>query len=357
MHIYTQTKTLHWRAGYQRVVFLTALIITLCIAALPMAAKAGGASYNITDNARWALDLSSRYTDTEKADDNNEASAQHVIGFDYYTKIVRNNRDIATIVFQPYWIELNNRASAPSFFSDGNDGALNWRIANINYTGLSRGGFNLRLGHLEVPFGLEQNIDSNGTLQQFTTSDRNIKADWGGSVNGVLSQFEYELAYTRGTGNNLKNDSTNETDPGIVAGRIGTLSTGHSIWGLSFLDGDIVVGSSTAERRRVGVDWAYYHNNWEFLSEISVGDNGATDTENAFIEVAWNNLSNTLKVYQQLQYRTRELNSVVNTQFFTLGTQWFVNSKTDISAAWSKTFADQSANDTSTLNIQLRIRL
>ncbi len=355
MHIYIQKLQLR-RIGLDQYCFFIALALALSFACYPTTSYGLG-GYNVSDNARRSIDLSSRYTDTRMSDGNHEASAQHVIGFDYYTKIVRNNRDIATVVFQPYWIELNNRAQAPSFFSDGNDGALNWRIANINYTGLSRGGFNIRLGHLEVPFGLEQNIDSNGTLRQFTTSDRGIKADWGGSINGVLTHFEYEFAYTRGTGNNVKDDSINATDPGVSAGRIGTLSNHHNIWGLSFLDGDIVVGDTTAQRRRIGIDWTYYHNNWEFLSEVSTGDNGSTDTENLFFEVAWNNLSNTVKIYNQWQYRTRELNSVINTQFFTLGTQWFINRKTDISASWSKTFADQSSNDRSTLNIQFRLRL
>lgn len=315
------------------------------------------AELNISDNARWAIDASSRYTNTRTSDHHNEAFAQHVVGFDFYSKIVRDGRDIATIVFQPYWVEINNHASPPSFFSDGNDGALNWRIANINYTGLSRGGFNLRAGHFEIPFGLEQNIDSNGTLRQFTTSDRNIKADWGASINGILPSIEYEIALTRGTGNNLSNDSTDATHPSVLAGRIGTLSTQNNIWGLSLLNGDIVANHKTVTRRRLGLDWTHYNNNWEFISELSIGDNGDTDTENAFIEIAWNNLSETVKIYQQWQYRTRELNNSINTHFFTLGSQWFITRNIDASAAWSKTFADQSANDTSTLNIQLRIRL
>jgi hypothetical protein len=357
VHIYRQAKILHRETHLSHITYIATLIALLLIAALPSSAKANETAFNFADNARCAIDASSRYTDTRKPNDANESWAQHVIGFDFYTKVIRDGQDIATIVFQPYWIELNNRASAPSFFSDGNDGALNWRIANINYTGLSRGGFNIRVGHLEVPFGLEQNIDSNGTLRQFSVSDRNIKADWGGSINGVMPAFEYEIAYTRGTGNNLSNDATNNTDPGIIAGRIGTLSTRHSIWGISFLDGDIVTGNTTSERHRIGIDWSYYHNNWEFLSEVSTGDNGTTDTENFFAEIAWNNLSDTIKIYQQWQYRTRELNNNINTRFFTLGAQWFINSKIDVSSAWSKTFADQSANDISTVNIQLRIRL
>jgi hypothetical protein len=222
---------------------------------------------------------------------------------------------------------------------------------------LSRGGFNIRAGHFEVPFGLEQNSDSNGTLRQFTVSDRNIKADWGASINGVLPSVEYEIALTRGTGNNITNDSTDTRDPSVFAGRIGTISTQNTVWGFSFLDGDIVSGNSTVTRQRLGLDWVHYHNNWEFMSEISTGDNGDTDTENAFFEVAWNNLSETVKIYNQWQYRTRDLNGSIDTRFFTIGSQWFISRKVDVSAAWSATLADQSANNTSIATVQLRIRL
>ena len=356
MHIYTKLQALPQHSHNNQYIFLVSIAICLLATLTAPKVSAGNSELNISDNARWAIDASSRYSDTTKADNHHEVFAQHVVGFDFYSKIVRDGRDIATIVLQPYWIELNNRVSPPPFFSDGNDGALNWRIANINYTGLSRGGFNIRAGHFEVPFGLEHNIDSNGTLRQFTVSDRNIKADWGTSINGVLPTIEYEVALTRGTGNNISNDSTDAADPSVLAGRIGTLSTRNNIWGLSFLDGDIVAANRTVARRRVGLDWTYYNNNWELLSEISTGDNGATDTENAFLEFVWNNLSDTVKIYNQWQYRTRELNTTT-TRFFTLGSQWFITNKVDVSAAWSKTFADQSANNTSTINIQFRIRL
>jgi hypothetical protein len=354
VHSDSKTQTLTYTADLPSKTVLA--ITTACILATLCTPKAN-AALNLSDNTRWAIDASSRYTDTTKANDHHEVFAQHVVGFDFYSKIVNHGRDVATIVFQPYWIELNNRVSPPSFFSDGNDGALNWRIANINYTGLSRGGFNIRAGHFEVPFGLEQNIDSNGTLRQFTASDRNIKADWGASINGVLPSIEYEIALTRGTGNNITNDSIDNTDPSITSGRIGTLSTLNTIWGFSFLDGDIVSGNNTVARRRIGIDWTHYYNHWEFISEISTGDNGDTDTNNAFFEIAWNNPSHNVKIYNQWQYRTRELNSTIDTRFFTLGSQWFITNKIDVSAAWLKTLADQSANNTSTVNIQFRIRL
>lgn len=332
---------------------LYAYLLTPLLLLLP---SQGFAETSFLNNSRWAIDASSRYTQIDQTTAN-PSFAQHVVGFDFYGKIIHHGRDVATVVFQPYWVELNNHPSPPPFFSDGDDGALNWRIANINYTGLSRGGFNLRAGHFEVPFGLEQHLDSNGTLRQFTVSDRNIKADWGISVNGVLPTFEYELAATRGTGNNLSNKADTGESPLIHAGRIGSLSTHHSIWGLSFLDGHIVSGNTTVERERLGIDWTYYHNSWEFLSELSEGNNGNSDTQNAFVEIAWNNLQESLKIYQQWQYRTRKNTQVIDTRFFTLGSQWFLHRDIDISAAWTKTFADQSANNTSSATIQFRIRL
>ena len=153
-----------------------------------------------SDNTRWAVDISTRFSRDLRQ---NHHSSQQVVGFDLHKVFTGEQGDFATLVFQPYWVRLHDVQNPGFYFDGGDDAELTWRIANINYTGLSYGSFNVRAGHFEVPFGLEQNIDTNGTLRQYSFRDRGIKADWGVSVNGVLSEFDYEVALTRGSGNNI----------------------------------------------------------------------------------------------------------------------------------------------------------
>lgn len=178
------------------------------------------------NNSRWSIDASTRIT--RNIEKNNNAF-QQVLGLDIHKVFSNKTQDIGTLTFQPYIVKLNNVAQAPFIFDHGNDTELTWRIANFNYTALAQGKFNIRIGHFEVPFGLEHHVDTNGTLRQLTINDRGIKADWGISVNGILPNLEYEIALTRGSGNDIKSTE----NPHIFSGRIATPSHKNLITGIS----------------------------------------------------------------------------------------------------------------------------
>ncbi|MCU7943666.1 MAG: hypothetical protein KZQ87_13400 [Candidatus Thiodiazotropha sp. (ex Cardiolucina cf. quadrata)] len=243
-------------------------------------------------NSRWAIDLSSRVVNDLES---HHSASTHVLGFDYHKVLTDDFGDIGTLVFQPYIVKLNNVPNPPFFFDDGDDTELTWRIANFNYTALSEGKFNIRAGHFEIPFGLEQNIDSNGTLRQYTFSDRGIKADWGISINGILPSLEYEVALTRGSGNDIESRG----DPYVFAGRIGLPSHRNLIAGLSWFHGDVLGGNGITKRDRVGLDVAYYQHHWELLFELSGGDDDGGDRVNSLMEVSWRNAKENLHLYIQ----------------------------------------------------------
>ncbi len=245
-------------------------------------------------NLRTAIDLSTRRMESLRG---SQGAWVHALGIDIHKVFSNDQGDYGTLVFQPYVVRLNNVPNPPSFFDDGDDWALNWRIANFNYTGLARGRFNLRIGHFEVPFGLEQNINTNGTLRQYSFSDRGIKVDWGVSVNGVLERLDYEIALTRGSGN----DYRTRHDPYLFSGRVGTPATNNLILGFSWLYGDVLGRSDLTRRSRLGLDLALYHRGWELLFEVSGGENNHLATGNFLSELSWRTPMERTHLYTQLR--------------------------------------------------------
>jgi hypothetical protein len=303
------------------------------------------------DNLRWTVDLSARgsyMTDTD------EWSGQYVLGLDLHKVFTGPSGDIGTLVFQPYLVRLDNNSYPPYFFDDGDDWELVWRIANFNYTALARGRFNIRVGHFEVPFGLEQNIDTNGTLRQYTFRDRGIKADWGASVNGVLTSTEYEIAVSRGSGNDIRSTG----DPYILSGRVGSRSDRNLIAGLSFLHGEILGSAGTTERTRVGLDVAWYRGLLEMLFEISAGEDDGTDTFNGLAELSLRNPMETLHGWLQLRHYQADTTSgwdIANSA--TLGLAWEPDRNWSLSSQWIEPVDQLTGRDEgSKFQLQIRYR-
>lgn len=287
-----------WHAAVAGLVFIVSSLAAVAAPAQPPAVY-GETGTGTFDNLRWTIDLSARGTYMNDMDD---WEGQYAIGLDLHKVFTGPGGDIGTLVFQPYLVRLDNSSYPPFFFDDGDDWELVWRIANFNYTALARGRFNIRLGHFEVPFGLEQNIDTNGTLRQYTFPDRGIKVDWGASVNGVLTKLEYELSVTRGSGNEIHSAH----DPWLVAGRLGSRSDRNLIAGLSFLRGEILGGSGTTERTRAGVDLAWYRGPVEILFELSGGEDDDSDTINGLAELSVRNPMETLHGWLQLRHTEKD---------------------------------------------------
>ena len=267
--------------------------------------------------------------------------------------------DIGTLVFQPYIVRLNNVKNAPFNFDHGNDTQLTWRIANFNYTGLAQGKFNIRIGHFEVPFGLEYKEDTNGTLRQFTSSDRGIKADWGVSLNGILPSLVYEISLTRGSGNEI----VSKGNPHLFAGRIGTPSDKNFISGISWFVGDILGENGVTQRKKIGLDTAFYYHQWQLMTEVSVGETADNNTLNGFAEVMWKNASENISTYVQIGYQNTDVNGDMlhqknSTSYWIAGIHWISFNGFDLSAQYKNKIKDLPTKGIdSALSVQLRYRL
>jgi hypothetical protein len=302
------------------------------------------------NNLRWALDFSSRHVDKSGSD----AFFVNALGFDLHKVFSGSDGDIGTLVFQPYIVNFSDANKAPYYF-DGSHNELTWRIANFNYTALSQGQFNVRIGHFEVPFGLEQNQDTNGTLRQYTYQNRGIKADWGVSVNGILPSFDYELALTRGSGNDL----TDRDSPYIVAGRIGSPYHKNFIVGLSYFKGEVLNAIGTVKRERWGLDLTQYRYHWEYLLELSAGEDEETDVLDGLAEISWRNSDETLHYYGQFKHsQFKVANSWEEQAEAVLGINWMLPSNITLSGEWRKpTQTRGNMDDGGTLILQVRARI
>jgi hypothetical protein len=308
------------------------------------------------NNSRWSIDASTRLTHNTET---NHTSFQHSIGLDIHKVFSGETADIGTLLIQPYIVKINNKNNVPFTFDHGNDTQLTWRIANFNYTGLSQGQFNIKVGHFEIPYGLEYQLDTNGTLRQFTFSDRGRKTDWGVSLNGMLPQFEYEIALTRGSGNEIKSQG----NPHIFSGRIGTPSHKNIIAGLSWFTGDVLNRNEIIHRQKIGIDASYYYYQWQFRAESSVGSTAKNDTVNALIETLWMSPRESFSTYLQLGYQSTEINHEVSnatqsTSYWLAGIQWLSQNGFDISAQYKHKLKDTATIEIDPiLNIQLRYRI
>ena len=308
------------------------------------------------ENSRWAIDTSIRMTRNLDKDTN---AYMQVIGLDVHKVFSSKTKDIGILTFQPYIVKLNNVKNAPFIFDDGNDTQLTWRIANFNYTGLAQGKFNVRLGHFEIPFGLEYQEDTNGTLRQLTTSDRGIKADWGISVNGILPNLEYEISLTRGSGNEFLNTG----NPHIFSGRVGTPSNKNFITGISWFSGDVLGNKGITERKKIGFDASYYYYQWQFMMEASAGETAGNETLNGFGEVMWKNATEDISSYLQIGYHRAEIDHEISdqknsTSYWLVGIQWIGYNGFDISAQYKNKLNDiPTMNIDPVLNVQLRYRM
>lgn len=237
----------------------------------------------LTENLRAQLDVGIRGIDNDLTD---KTSSMQFVGLDLQKVFTGANGDWGVLNLQPYMQRFSGDANPRQ-----NTTKLIYRIFNFNYTGLSRGGLNVRVGHFIIPFGLESTMNvignNGGSLRdEFMPQRFAIKADWGVSLNGILPLFEYEVALMRGSGNSFKSGD----DPYIVSGRISTPQNRNLVLGLSFFDGNSYSGGQRArktERRRYGVDLQYYFRRFGFLADLSIGDNEDLSNWDAVTEINW----------------------------------------------------------------------
>lgn len=124
------------------------LLIPLSSCFLFLLALTPVSGQSLFENSRAIIDLSSRFS--AKIDGDGE-SFTHFVGLDTHNLFSDEKGDWATYVGQIDW-------------------SLTTRMLKLNVNLLGRiidGAPNVRVGHYEIPFGLDHLINTNGTLHNF----------------------------------------------------------------------------------------------------------------------------------------------------------------------------------------------
>ncbi len=308
---------------------------------------------SLSDNLRFTLDLSGRFEyDTARED----WSITQFYGFDLF-KVLSNERgDYATILAQGFATRIDNNPAPPWFF----DGPTDWQWINrmmyINWKLAPRDALNLKVGHFEMPFGLEMLLDTNGTLRQVGTAPNlGIKADWGVTLNGVASGLEYEVGLSRGSGNDWESAGS----PYAVVGRVGTDPTQGWWLGLSGFAADLYRPGTTIERRRIGIDAGLEFGAWTLMGEVSGGSNDSNDAIHALGELSWRDPTEDWFVYGQLRTQKQESSVTGWGGPFqsALGIEWAPDRHWILSAEWVQNLEKTSTGSRDTIvRLQARYR-
>ncbi len=309
----------------------------------------------IHENARATLDVSTRGILSTRDGD---AHAQEFVGIDVHKVVSDRGRDWATLRLQVYGDRL-----------DGS-GEHRWRhefrFFDLNLTRFGRNGVNLRLGHFELPYGLEELLDTNGTLRDFIhVRNLGVKADWGASLNGVFPRLEYEIAVTQGSGN----DFSTHDDRFIAVGRVGTPRDDAIVLGLSGFHGRVEARDSPptqssgrgriVSRNRAGIDAQLYRGLAGLLADVSFGDDDGFPVLNGLVELDWRSRSERFFGYLQTRYFTRRASSGWSADVQNIvGAQYVADAHWSVAAELAQDLMTAGdAARTGTVRVQARYRL
>ncbi|MEX1023655.1 MAG: hypothetical protein WD226_01140 [Planctomycetota bacterium] len=262
---------------------------------------------------------------------------------------------IGVLTLQAYLLQADDLLDPLLLFNEVDDWQVEWRETNFNFAGLGSPLVNVRVGHFDLPFGLEHTIEDNGALRDhFQSQNFGIEEDWGVTLNGRDEVFEYEAGWTRGSGNDFREDG----DPGLVAGRFGAAPDEAVRAGLSFLEGRTLDSRrNLVDRHRVGVDLQIAHRGWNFLTEAALGTDEDEDVHHELFEVNWSSPYDSSLAWVQLRNESRRTDGWDDSVAATIGIDLPFPGGWSFSAQWTQelhVFEDESR--LGYLALQLRMR-
>ncbi|MBT3426665.1 MAG: hypothetical protein HOL98_05365 [Gammaproteobacteria bacterium] len=240
-------------------------------------------SAGATSQTRFVIDYSLRLNMNRNSD---QSSQMHFLGFDFFRNFSINGKDIGALLIQPYLIKAVRLNPHPGLFDDPDDTALQFRNVYFRFAPLFDGRAQISLGHVELPYGLEREYETNATLRQFGNAwDAGQKDDWGVAIDGYTASLKYDVSMTRGSGNEWRDDG----DPYLLTARVGTRLDNWVAFGLTVVKGELWSPSGhTNERERVAVDARLEYRRWGFLGQYSRGKNNDVSARRSVVEVNWN---------------------------------------------------------------------
>jgi hypothetical protein len=237
------------------------------------------------------------------------ASSRQSVGFEVLKKFSTETSTIASLNFQGRLVRRDGFVPVQNDMEGKNREGWAFEYHNLyldffnvlnpvlsdQARGKNLGRFNVRAGRFYVPFGLNLQTDTHGTVLQLS-NDRNFgfERDWYAGLWGTLNKhLNYDVYYLAGSGYDL--NYKGQSGLGAVRLSLGNrYSSEYGLeGGLSFLGGDRLssdtgmtnemneAGKKIIETLRTGIDGRYRHavpkGLLTFTSEVS----GGRDTPNA----------------------------------------------------------------------------
>lgn len=300
---------------------------------------------------RFAIDYSLRVNMNQVSD---HSSQLQFIGFDFFRNFSLNGRDIGVLLIQPYLIKASRLRPFPGLFDGPDDTALQFRNVYFRFTPLFDGRAQISVGHVELPYGLEREYETNATLRQFGNAiDGGQKVDWGVVIDGYTANLKYDVSLTRGSGNEWRN----EGQPYLFTARVGTRFDNWYSFGLTVARGDLWSPTgNTSERQRVALDGRVDYHYWALLGQYSQGKNNDISAKRGFIEVNWNYGYDEWLVYAQKV--SFELSSKSENQTTTsIGLRFEPNNKWAFKMDYTRDSSNFGKPNRKLLRDQFRIRI
>lgn len=220
------------------------------ISARPTPAVETGVSSNswdagfFSDNFAFRKELMSEFGATDSGSSPNHLASRQSVGFETQKKFSSETRTFASLDFQGRLVRRDGFVGSPNdmegmrrpgwFFEYHNAYADFYDFLNPFFSeemqSANIGRFNARLGRFYVPFGLNLQTDTHGTVLQLS-NERNFgfERDWSAGFWGTLTEdLRYDLYYLTGSGYDLKN----EGQSGLGAARVSLANKYSAEYGL-----------------------------------------------------------------------------------------------------------------------------
>ncbi|MCM8533475.1 MAG: hypothetical protein NE330_20070 [Lentisphaeraceae bacterium] len=308
------------------------------------------ADFNLNDfeNSRFSVDLTSRSTYNERIQ---EVSFQEFIGFDFHTFIEDNGQTIGEVVLQPYLYRVDSSTTVAPYYDDSHNWEVIFRTITFTFTGLGVQRPWFKIGHFELPFGLDHRKDTNGDLHQYSiVKATNLKIDWGLSMGQEFEHWYYETSLTRGSGVKYRD----RENPYAITSRV---AHDHDTWstGLSFFSGEILKKKKLKKVLVAAIDYELYFGSYGLASELYLGQEDGSSVRGGLLEINWQTFDLQNLLYTQLFFKDKENNSTQSS--IILGGEHSLTRKLSISAQVNFALSDFHSHDRQNVfDIQLRYR-
>jgi hypothetical protein len=247
----------------------------------------------LNDNFGFRKELMSQF-DTNA--DGSGASRQSV-GFEVLKKFSTATSTVASFDVQGRFVRRDGYNPVPSDMEGATRQGWAFEYHNLcldlyNVFGHQRPGrFNFRAGHFYVPFGLNLQTDTHGTLLQLSNGDNfGFERDWYAGFWGAINKhFNYDVYYLAGSGYDLKFKGQS----GLAAVRVSLANKYSSQYGLegglSLIGGERLTSpmdgaaSRPLKTQRIGIDARYRHTAPKGLLTFTTELSGGRDAANPVV--------------------------------------------------------------------------